>query len=136
VDNKNNTDSEDTLEAQYNSVKKHVWSSARPIDSALDVVYQLLQEVRRQRTVMRAAYVEIEEAHRSPHASALKRCLIGEDSNTIYPNMMSPSAREEFLGELRGKLNVSEPEAEYGSGPSPMLAKIAFESKQSQSDKT
>jgi len=136
VDDEKNNQIEDTLEAQYNAVKKRVWSASRPIDAALEIAHALLIENRRQQTVMRAAYVELEESHRSPRAVSLKRALLGEDPNTIYPNMMSAQAREEFLVEVRDRVGNPQAEPEYTQGPSPMLGKVAFEQRRKDSEKT
>jgi hypothetical protein len=127
-------DRKDTLEAQYNDVKKIVWGSARPIDTALELIHALLVENRRQQTVMRAAYVELEEGHCSPRAVSLKRALLGEEPSTIYPNMLTPEARDELLGEIREKLTA--PQSEYHRGPSPMIAKFAFDKDIREPEKT
>jgi len=127
-------DGKDTLEAQYNDVKKRVWAAARPIDTALDLIHALLVENRRQQTVMRAAYVELMEVHCSPRAVSLKRALLGEEPSTIYPNMLTPEAREELLGEIREKL--SDPTPPQDMGPDPMIAKFAFDKAVREPEKT
>jgi hypothetical protein len=48
-----------TIEEQLESFKKHLWSHSQPMEFASAVVEELLMEVQRQRTVMRAGFDEI-----------------------------------------------------------------------------
>jgi len=127
-------DKQNTLYHRFNSVKKAVWASARPIDKALEIIENLLKEHQRQQTIMRAAYAELEEAHRTPRATQLKRALTGDDPHAIYPNMLTPAAREEFVEGARNNI-FSQDTPEPPSTP-PMLARFVFQKEQADNDKT
>lgn len=49
-----------TIAQQLSSFKKHLWSSQQPLDFSSDVVFELLMEIQRQRTVMLAALDEVD----------------------------------------------------------------------------
>ena len=49
-----------TIEEHMNSFKKHLWGNTQPMEFASDVVEELLLEIQRQRTVMKAALDEID----------------------------------------------------------------------------
>ena len=97
-----------TIEDQLNSFQKHLWSHEKPMDFATDVVRELLLEIQRQRTVMKASHDEIAthvEVHQKHWAQAgngqesfnnLMNSLTGK-RNGFYAQFLSQEEYAEFI---------------------------------------
>ena len=79
-----------TIEEQLNSFQKHLWSHDKPMDFATDVVRELLLEIQRQRTVMRASHDEI-ATHAEAHLNHWVQSGNGQES---FNNLMSSLSGE------------------------------------------
>ena len=96
-----------TIAQQLSSFKKHLWSSQQPLDFSSDVVFELLMEIQRQKTVMLAALDEVDRmwvAHEklAEENGDIKQLVNLMDSlrgirKGFYPQYLSPSEYEEFI---------------------------------------
>ena len=108
-----------TIKENMDAFQKQMWSDPKPIEFRVRVVEELLLEVQRQRTVMRAALEEI-DAHWETHTRDAKGGLLpgandlvdlmdnlGYRQNGMYPKFLSPEAYEEYLGRLHSELDFA-----------------------------
>lgn len=96
-----------TIEEHMNSFKKHMWSNTQPLEFASDVTEELLLEIQRQRTVMRAALDEIDrfwkvhEELATKNDERLQLVNLMESLNSqrkgFYPQYLSPDEYAEFI---------------------------------------
>lgn len=96
-----------TIEEHMNSFKKHLWGNTKPMDFASDVVEELLLEIQRQRTVMRAALDEIDrfwkvhEELAEKNEERVQLINLMESLNSqrkgFYAQYLSPDEYSEFI---------------------------------------
>jgi len=90
-----------TIDEQLNSFKKHMWSHTQPMEFASAVVEELLMEVQRQRTVMRAAMDEIAtNVHHQPdNADELQKLMasLASERKGFYAQYLSVAEYDEFV---------------------------------------
>ena len=90
-----------TIDEQIESFKKYLWSHTKPMDFAATVVEELLMEIQRQRTVMRAGLEEIQQ-HMQAHQSTRI-----QDNKDGFDNLMK-SLKSERKGFYPQYLSVAE----------------------------
>mgnify|MGYP001490513455 CR=1 FL=1 len=110
-----------TIKENMDAFQKQMWSHEKPLEFSVQVVEELLLEVQRQRTVMRAALEEI-DAHWEQHSTNsfgepataeehqwLVNLMdnLGYRQNGMYPKFLSPEAYEEYLGRLHNELDFA-----------------------------
>ena len=98
-------ESKKTIIEMMDSFKKHLWSSDKPMEFATDVVEEMLLEIQRQQTVMRAAADEIRR-HWAVHSESegvslhqlqnLVASLTGQRKG-FYAQYLSPIEYHEFV---------------------------------------
>ena len=96
-----------TIAEHMDSFKKHMWSNEKPMDFASDVVEELLLEIQRQKTVMRAALDEIDRLWETHHELASKNegvtqlvnlmDSLGDRRNGFYAQYLTPREYQEFI---------------------------------------
>lgn len=96
-----------TIQEHMDSFKKHLWGDEKPMDFASDVVEELLLEIQRQRTVMRAALDEIDRmwethlkvASETGEQSQLVNLMdsLGDRRRGFYAQYLSPEEYSEFI---------------------------------------
>ena len=94
-----------TIEEMMDSFKKHLWSDDKPMEFAAAVAEEMLLEIQRQQTVMKAAADEIRR-HWQVHAAAddvspqqvqnLMASLLSERKG-FYAQYLSPEEYKEFV---------------------------------------
>lgn len=94
-----------TVGEQLESFKKHLWSHGQPMEFATDVVEELLLEIQRQQTIMRASADELQR-HWGVHLAdegiteqQLKNLLLSLSGarRGFYAQYLSPSEYHEFV---------------------------------------
>jgi len=110
-----------TIKENMDAFQKQMWSHEKPLEFCVAVVNDLLLEIQRQRTVMRAALEEIDahwEVHSTnsvgdPATAEEHQWLVGLMDNLgyrqsgMYPKFLSPEAYEEYLARLHTELDFS-----------------------------
>ena len=94
-----------TIAEQLASFKKPLWANDRPMDFATDVVEEMLLEIQRQQTVMRASADELRrqwKAHLSDESiteAQLQNLLFSLSGarRGFYAQYLSPSEYHEFV---------------------------------------
>ncbi len=94
-----------TIHEQLESFKKFLWSDEQPMEFATNVVEELLLEVQRQQTVMRAGLDEIDqhwESHRRKEPADEAQLLnlmesLGSNRRGFYAQYLSPNEYHEFI---------------------------------------
>lgn len=94
-----------TIEEMMDSFKKHLWSDDKPMEFAIAVAEEMLLEIQRQQTVMKAAADEIRR-HWEVHTTAedvspqqvqnLMASLLSQ-RNGFYAQYLSPEEYKEFV---------------------------------------
>jgi hypothetical protein len=95
-----------TIHEQLESFKKHLWSNETPMEFATDVVEELLLEIQRQHTIMRAGLDEIDrhwDIHRHKDGDGNNKQLVGLMDNLggrrrgFYAQYLSQNEYREFI---------------------------------------
>ena len=96
-----------TIEEHMSSFKKHLWGHTQPMEFASDVTEELLLEIQRQRTVMKAALDEIDrlwkvhEELATKNEERLQLVNLMESLNSqrkgFYPQYLSQNEYAEFI---------------------------------------
>ena len=99
------SDERKTIHEQLESFRKHLWSNEKPMDFATNVVEELLLEIQRQQTIMRAGLDEIDR-HWTTHTEGenmndgqlynLMENLRG-NRRGFYSQYLSPNEYREFI---------------------------------------
>lgn len=106
-----------TIEEHMESFKKHLWSHGLPMQFATDVVEELLLEIQRQRTVMRAAVDELDEFWEVHRQAAEKNERVPQLVNLMhslnnkrkgfYAQYLSQAEYREFIHRSTNMENIS-----------------------------
>jgi len=94
-----------TIHEQLESFKKHLWSNEKPMEFAVDVVEELLLEIQRQQTIMRAGLDEIDrhwDIHRTDDVTNNKQLVglmdnLGGRRRGFYAQYLSQNEYREFV---------------------------------------
>tara|TARA_R100000152_G_C6582053_1_gene45562 strand:+ start:17 stop:412 length:396 start_codon:yes stop_codon:yes gene_type:complete len=94
-----------TIHEQLESFKKHLWSSEKPMDFATDVVEEMLLEIQRQWTIMRAGLDEIDrhwETHKQGEDMSNGQLVnlmdnLGGKRRGFYAQYLSQNEYREFI---------------------------------------
>ena len=94
-----------TIHEQLESFKKHLWSSEKPLDFATDVVEEMLLEIQRQWTIMRAGLDEIDrhwETHKQGEDMSSGQLVnlmdnLGGKRRGFYAQYLSQNEYREFI---------------------------------------
>ena len=94
-----------TIHEQLESFKKHMWSNEKPLDFANDVVEEMLLEIQRQWTVMRAGLDEIDrhwETHKQGEDMSNGQLVnlmdnLGGKRRGFYAQYLSQNEYREFI---------------------------------------
>ena len=94
-----------TIHEQLESFKKHMWSNEKPLDFATDVVEEMLLEIQRQWTVMRAGLDEIDrhwETHKQGEDMSNGQLVnlmdnLGGKRRGFYAQYLSQNEYREFI---------------------------------------
>ena len=99
------SDERKTIHEQLENFKKYLWSNEKPMDFATNVVEELLLEIQRQQTIMRAGLDEIDR-HWTTHTEGenmndgqlynLMENLRG-NRRGFYSQYLSPNEYREFI---------------------------------------
>ena len=94
-----------TIEEMMDSFKKHLWSDDKPMEFSIAVAEEMLLEIQRQQTIMKAAADEIRR-HWQVHVAAedvsteqvqnLMASLLSERKG-FYAQYLSPEEYKEFV---------------------------------------
>lgn len=117
-DNENQSSKVTTIHEHMENFKKHLWSSENPMEFSTQVVEELLLEVQRIRTVMRAGLDELDR-HWETHKTAAislegdERLLInlmdslGSRRKGFYPQYLTPEEYQEFISRQVNLNNIA-----------------------------
>ena len=105
-----------TIKEHMDSFQKQMWSHPKPLEFCVEVVAELLTEIQRQRTVMRAGLEELDRHWDTVSEGAVDSEYddlfalmeeLGTKRNGFYPQYLSPEEYEEFIKNVRSSVDFA-----------------------------
>mgnify|MGYP003952976025 CR=1 FL=1 len=105
-----------TIQEHMDSFQKQMWGHSKPLEFCVEVVQELLSEIQRQRTVMRAGLEELDkhwtDVSKDAAGSKYDELItlmdnLGSKRQGFYPQYLSIEEHEEFVNSLRTQVDFA-----------------------------